>query len=62
MYYYALNSLRGTTFNVLRHLELKGSFGKPEKDIRIIICGERMKVHLDRGAHMPVQPCPTPMG
>lgn len=47
---------------MLRHLELKGSFGKLRKDMYIIICGGRIKRPLERGAHMPVQPCPPPGG
>ena len=48
MSHYALNPLRGATFNVLRRLELEGYLEKPWKGTRIIKYGERVKLHHER--------------
>lgn len=46
-------------FNILR---VERMLRKPCKDMCSILCGEKMKLHLESGAHMPVQLCPSPMG
>lgn len=62
IYYYAFNSPRGTAFSVLSHFEWDRCLRKPWKDMYVTICGERIKLHLERGVCTPAQLCPSCTG
>lgn len=55
-------SCKRNSFQRAEMFRVGGALRKTMKRPCIIVCGERIKLHLERGVHMPVRLCPSATG